>query len=178
MFSPNCARLRSRFSWSKANKSFVSSSLSVAWFLFFFFSCREVANPVKFARGEEERRRKRCASLLRFGGWRLLPFERFQIGKEENALARPSASSNEEEEEDKKRAEREQERNESARREEEVVEERSERIIVETRPARRSVLEKQRFPILGGAKRCKFRVSPTRAREFPRAEQKKKSGKK
>ena len=63
----------------------------------------------------------------------MLPSERFQIGNEESALAKPSN-----EEEDKKRAaEHEQERNESARREEEKeeeeVEERSERIIVETR---------------------------------------------
>jgi hypothetical protein len=130
MLSPNSTRLRSRFSWSKSNKSFVSSSFSVVCFLFFFFSYREVANPAK-REGEEERRRRRCASL-HFGGWSLLPSERFQIGNEERALEAPS------DEEDKKRAEHEQERNESARPEEkeEEVEERSERIIVETRVRR------------------------------------------
>jgi len=152
MFSPNCSRLRSRLSWSKTNKSFVSSSFfSVARF---FFSYREVANP----------------ALMQFGGWRVSEEHatRFQIGREfESALffaSRPSASSKEEE--DKKRApEQERERNESsARREEdgrEEVEERSERIIVVPSAVFcvrfLTFWKREKFQILGG-KSCKFRV--------------------
>jgi hypothetical protein len=136
--------------------------------LFFFFSYREVANPAK-REGEEERRRRRCASL-HFGGWSLLPSERFQIGNEERALEAPS------DEEDKKRAEHEQERNESARPEEkeEEVEERSERIIVETRVRRPFDFLRKEEKKSNQKCGCVFRVSLAQKHEFPEEQKRQK----